>query len=191
MIKNENIQVKGLDCTSLNNCSISFDFPKVEDWLEWRKERGLLARVTPSFYKELRHLLQNCNGLVIGDKYNPENRIDKEIIYSTTEDEKSFELKIDSLIQTIDASEYKQLNVELLETLCRIFKDNKEIVIQSDLILDVIIGHAVRVAWSEKHNADNYDECKAEAWDSMYRLSPKEVHEFFIKTFMILINSNN
>lgn len=190
MISNENIEVKGFDCKSLNNCNISFDLPEVDDWFLWRKERGLLTRVTPSFYKDLRYLLQKCSGIVIGDKYNPKNRVDKEFIYSTTEDEKSFELKIDSLLQNIEASEYKQLNIELLESLCGAFKDNKDIVFENDLILDVIIGHTVRVAWTYTHNSDNYDERKAEAWEFLYRLSPQKVHEFFLKTFMKLINSD-
>jgi len=46
-----------------------------------------------------------------------------------------------------------------------------------DLVLDVVIGHAVRVGWQQRHpdhDAAEYPSHKAEAWDQFYRSSPAD-----------------
>ena len=52
--------------------------------------------------------------------------------------------------------------------------------------MDVLIGHAVRVAW-EKEHSDNYDEHRGQAWEAFYRLSPNQTDQAFIRAFMYLL----
>ncbi|WP_320035905.1 glycoside hydrolase family 15 protein [Halarcobacter sp.] len=179
-----------------SNSSFNFKFEKNDkikenrDWAEYRKEAGMLSRLSKNFYKGIWYLLQQCRGLVIGDKYNLNNRIDSEITYDTTAGERSFELRLEGLLQGIEAADYRQLNLEALESLSKIFKENPDIKLEADVMLDVIIGHAVRLAWIKDNSQDNYDEHRAQAWNSFYKLSPNETDEYFIEAFMYLLTQN-
>lgn len=186
MISHENLYASGV----LNKDEINkeeFDEKEVADWSIWRKETGMIARLSSVFCKNIWYLLQQCNGLVIGDKYNLSSRIGSEFTLETTAGERTFELRVDSLIQSIEAPDYKKLNIEALESLSKFFKNNPDIKVDDDLILDVIIGHAVRISWKENHNMDNYDEQKGQAWSAFYKLAPNKTEEFFIKALMNLI----
>ena len=187
MIQEENLQVNSLDKIFISNEQETSLEGNTKNWLEFRKEQGFLIRVNDKFYKNIWYMLQKCKGLVIGDKYNLNNRIDKEFTFGTTAGEKSFDLKLESLLQGIGASEYRQLNIEALETLSWFFKENPKVEIEDDLILDVIIGHSVRFAWESKQEVKNYEEEKAQAWSYMYNLNPKFTKEIFIKTFVKLL----
>ena len=160
------------------------------DWAEYRKEAGMLSRLSKDFYKGVWYLLQKCNGLVVGDKYNLNNRIGSEFTLDTTAGERNFELRLESLLQSIEATDYRQLNFEVLETLSKIFKENPNIKLETDLLLDVIIGHAVRVAWLKNNKQDNYDEYRAQAWNYFYSLSPSQTDRYFIEAFMYLLTNN-
>ena len=162
------------------------DLPEVKDWAQWRQERGMLGSLSSHFYKDTWYLLRQCNALVIGDKYNVENRMGSELTLESTAGERSFALKIDAQIQHIEASDYRQLNIEAIESLARLFRANPDLNVDDDLILDVLIGHAVRVAWEEKHSG-NYDEQRGQAWDAFYTLSPAQTDQAFIEAFMYLL----
>ncbi|MGB3207681.1 MAG: hypothetical protein WBB28_22075, partial [Crinalium sp.] len=56
------------------------------------------------------------------------------------------------------------------------------------LVLDVIIGHAVRLAWLERfpEKAHRYDEYKAAAWRAFYGTSPRECAGYIVKAFRFL-----
>ena len=184
----ENIHVSGV--ANLKTTMTLKDEEKEEgnkDWATWRKSAGMISSVSSSLYKGIWYLLQQCNGLVIGDKYNLSNRLGHDLTLDTTAGERNFELRVESLLQSIEATDYRQLNIEVLETLSRLFKENPEIKIESDLLLDVLIGHAVRIAWQKKDNSENYDEKKGQAWTSFYELSPKQADEYFIEAFMYLL----
>lgn len=184
----ENLNASGIkNLASIKAISLMPEHKDVDDWSLWRSQRGMIARMTPIFYKDVWHLLQQCHGLVIGDKYNIENRLGSEFTLETTAGERSFELAIETLLQSIQASDYRQLNIEAIESLARLFRENPDIKIEDDLILDVLIGHAARISWSKNHAIDNYDEQRAQAWDGMYHLSPKESDEAFIEAFMHLL----
>ncbi len=187
MIKQENLHILG----SLNQEVIKkeneLNIKEVDDWLTWRKESGMIARLSSTFYNNIWHLLEQCRGLVIGDKYNLNSRISSEITLETTAGERDFDLKVDSLIQSIEAPDYKKLNIEALESISRFFKNNPEIKINDDLILDIIIGHAVRISWNESHDVENYDEQKGQAWNSFYNLHPDKTDNFFIKALIHLL----
>jgi len=188
MKQNENIQASGVDniqniLTPNEEVEIKMD----KDWAIWRKNIGMIGSTNSQFYKGVWYLLQQCNGLVIGDKYNQYNRMGSDLTLDTTAGERNFELRVDSLLQSIKASEYRQLNVEALQSLSRVFKENPEIKIDSDILIDVLIGHAVRLAWQKEHEHENYDEQKGQAWSAFYELSPKKTDEFFIESFMHLL----
>lgn len=184
----ENLQVSGIaNINTILQTKEKIEIPEVEDWALWRKDAGMISSASEELYKGIWYLLQQCNGLVIGDKYNQSNRIGSELTLDTTAGERTFELRVDSLLQSIEATDYRKLNLEVLETLSRIFKNNPYIKIESDLMLDVLIGYAVRIAWEKEHKNENYDEQRAKAWSSFYKLSPKKTDEFFIEAFMHLL----
>jgi phosphorylase kinase alpha/beta subunit len=188
MIKQENLKAFGvMNLQSVYSTLVETQSKDVTDWAFWRKEAGMIARVPYELYKGIWYLLQQCKGLVIGDKYNLENRIGHELTLDTTAGEMNFGLRVESLLQKIEYPEYRQLNIELLESLSRLFKHNPQIRVESDLMLDVLIGHAVRINWEKEHKSGNYDEDKAKAWNAFYKLTPKKSDRLFIESFMHLL----
>lgn len=172
---------------SIQSLSSAKEVPSVEDWADWRQHIGAIGGLPSSFYEDVWYLLQQCKGLVIGDKYSVQNRIGSELTLDSTAGERSFELRIDGLLQSIPAPDYRQLNIEAIGSLARLFRKSPELRVDNDLILDVLIGHAVRIAWKKYNTSDNYDEQRSQAWESMYRLSPQEAHRAFIEAFMYLL----
>lgn len=160
---------------------------QIDDWRYWREKMGLLGHTSGKFHKLTWHLLQRCKGIVIGDKYSIQNRIGTEMTLDSTAGERDFALRIDALIQSIPSPDYRQLNIEAIESMIRLFYDNAHLRIEDDLILDVLIGHAVRIAWQQENPGDNYDESKSRAWESFYKRSPKETDMAFVEAFVYLI----
>ena len=160
-----------------------------EGWRRQRQLDGSLNRMAADFYPRVWKLMQHCKGLTIGDKLERRNRLDSELILSEmTQGEKNFALKIEHLLNKIDAPEYRQLNVEALMELSNICDRNPDLQIEQYLVLDVIIGHAVRQGWLEKspERADKYDEDKQKAWDRFYETSPYVCQGYFVKAFRFL-----
>jgi phosphorylase kinase alpha/beta subunit len=60
--------------------------------------------------------------------------------------------------------------------------------IEEYIVLDVLVGHAVRLAWLAQHpeHLDYYDEYKAAAWRSFYASSPYECASFVAKALQFL-----
>ena len=117
--------------------------------MQWRREAGMIGRLPHKFHKTVWYMLQQCTGMVIGDRYNVQNRIGSEHTLDSTAGERSFELKIDMILQNIPAPEYLQLYIEVIESITRVFKQNPALRVDNDLILDVLIGHAVRISWEK------------------------------------------
>lgn len=189
--KYENLHLKENTDINITTPNEIASIKEEKDWWVWRKNVGLIGRSSSKFYKGVWYLLQQCNGLVIGDKYNQNNRIGRELTLDTTAGERNFELRVDSLLQSIEAPDYRQLNIEVLRVLSRIFKENPQIKLDSDLMLDVLIGHAVRVAWNKEHKDGDYQEQKAQAWNAFYKLSPIYSEEYFIEAFMFLLTNED
>lgn len=159
----------------------------VDDWLEWRQQIGMLGHLDRHFYKEVWYMLQQCEGLVIGDKFSIQSRIGKERTLDSTAGERSFELRIDTMLQGIQSPEYRQLNIEAIRSIAKLFKQNPTFSISDDLILDVLIGHAVRIAWEKDHPGTIYSEERSAAWERFYHYSPKESETAFIEAFAFLL----
>lgn len=186
--KLENIHVSGVENLDVDVFSSNQkEMLEVENWAIWREEMGMLGALDETFYEDVWKILQQCKGLVIGDKYSTQSRIGSELTLESTAGERSFDLKIDTLLQSISIPAYKKLNIELIKGLIKLFQANPELHIQNDLVLDVLIGHAVRIAWMKKNENGAYDEHKGEAWSDFYTLSLDEAQENFIEAFSFLM----
>lgn len=158
-------------------------------WQQQRHWDGSMNRVPPDFFKCVWRLFKHCKGVVIGDKLERRNRLDSEVILAEmTPGEKNFALRVEHLLNKIEAPEYRQVNVETLIELAAIGDRNPNLQIEEYIVLDVLIGHAVRLAWLERfpEKADRYDESKAAAWRSFYNTSPSECASYIVKAFRFL-----
>lgn len=148
-----------------------------------------MNRVPKDFFQQVWRLMKHCKGLVIGDMLERRNRLDSDLMLSEmTPGEKNFALRVEHLLNKIEAPEYQQVNVEALMELAAIADYNPNLQIEEYIVLDVLIGHAVRLAWLERfpEKADRYDESKAFAWRVFYNTSPKECASFIVKAFRFL-----
>jgi phosphorylase kinase alpha/beta subunit len=158
-------------------------------WRRFRQAEGALNRVPKNFFKQVWLLMQHCKGVVIGDKLERRNRLESETMLSEmTAGERNFALLVEHLLNKIEAPEYRQVNVEALMELATIVANNPNLQIEEYIVLDVLIGHAVRLAWLENHphRQDNYDEDKARAWPSFYNSSPQDCANYILKAFRFL-----
>ncbi|MBE9097008.1 glycoside hydrolase family 15 protein [Tychonema sp. LEGE 07203] len=158
----------------------------------WRRKRqmeGTVNRVPKDFYPTVWGLLRHCKGLIIGDKLERRNRLDSDIILAEmTPGEKNFALQIEHLLNKIVAPEYRQVNIEALMELAAIGRRNPELKVEEYIVLDVLVGHAVRLNWQGKHpeRAEKYDEDKAAAWQAFYNTSPYVCASHVLDAFRFL-----
>jgi phosphorylase kinase alpha/beta subunit len=160
-----------------------------DDWRRYRQAEGATGRVPKDFFKQVWLLMKHCKGLVVGDKLERRNRLDSEVLLSEmTAGEKNFALLVEHLLNKIEAPEYRQVNIEALMELAAIAASNPSLQIEEYIVLDVLIGHAVRLAWLEEHpeRSGRYDEDKASAWRSFYKTSPKDCATYIVKAFRFL-----
>ncbi|MEG5061709.1 glycoside hydrolase family 15 protein [Microcoleus sp. A2-C5] len=168
-----------------------FEEPKMPagGWRRKRQMEGAVNRVPKDFYPSVWGLLRHCKGLIIGDKLERRNRLDSDIILAEmTPGEKNFALQIEHLLNKIVAPEYRQVNIEALMELAAIAQRNPELKVEEYIVLDVLVGHAVRLSWLERHSerADRYDEDKAAAWQGFYNTSPYVCASHVLDAFRFL-----
>ncbi|GAB4201177.1 MAG: hypothetical protein Fur006_53350 [Coleofasciculaceae cyanobacterium] len=163
--------------------------PVAGSWVRKRQLDGAAGRVPKNFYPNVWQVLKHCQGLVIGDKLERRNRLDSQPLLSEmTPGEKNFALRVEHLLNKIEAPEYRQVNIEALMELAAILERNPELQIEEYIVLDVLIGHAVRLGWLERfpEKTDRYDEYKASAWRAFYNTSPTECGGHIVKAFRFL-----
>lgn len=163
--------------------------PLTGSWQRKRQLDGSAGRVPKDFYPSVWRVLKHCKGLVIGDKLERRNRLDSQPILSEmTPGEKNFALRVEHLLNKIEAPQYRSVNIEALMELAAIAQRNPDLQIEDYIVLDVLIGHAVRLAWLERfpEKADQYDEYKAAAWRAFYNTSPTECASHIVKAFRFL-----
>lgn len=168
----------------------STELEAYQDWWHHRQREGGLNRVPKGFYPQVWQVMQHCKGLVIGDKLDRRNRLDSELILAEmTPGEKNFALRIEHLLNKIQAAEYRQVNIEALMQLAAIVKQNPNLQIEDYIVLDVLIGHAVRIAWLEQHphHTAEYDRQKGAAWRSFYQTSPYRCAGYVAKALQFLM----
>ncbi|NJR65923.1 MAG: glycosyl hydrolase family 15, partial [Leptolyngbyaceae cyanobacterium CRU_2_3] len=164
--------------------------PASLDWWQQRQRDGAVNRVPKGFYPNVWRVMEHCKGLVIGDKLDRRNRLDSELLLAEmTPGEKNFALRIEHLLNKIQAPEYRQVNVEALMELGAIAEQNPQLQIKDPIVLDVLIGHAVRIAWLDQHphQAAQYNEQKALAWRSFYGTSPYTCASYIAEALRFLL----
>jgi phosphorylase kinase alpha/beta subunit len=163
--------------------------PTAGGWVRKRQLEGAAGRVPNNFYPNVWRVMKHSKGLVIGDKLERRNRLDSQPLLSEmTPGEKNFALRVEHLLNKIEAPEYRQVNIEALMELAAILERNPELQIEEYIVLDVLIGHAVRLAWLERfpEKVNQYDEYKAAAWRAFYSTSPTEGAGHIVKAFRFL-----
>lgn len=164
-----------------------------QDWYAWREQWGSVGRENEAFFSGVWDLLHHCKGLMIGEKYNSKRRIDSEIMLAQmTAGEQSFKLHINHILNKIQAPIYRQLSVEALRTLAYVVRDNPEFYVDDTLVTDILIGHAVRISWLQKHPHfhDHYEECVSLAWQAFYQLPPHAVANGILDALIYLLNQS-
>ncbi|MFE4106355.1 glycoside hydrolase family 15 protein [Almyronema epifaneia] len=159
------------------------------DWWRKRKIDGEINRLPEQFYSQVWTLLHHCKGIVIGDKLERRNRLVSHLVLSEmTPGEQNFALMINHLLHKIQAPEYRHLTVEALQELAQIFEQNPDLQFEDYIVLDVLVGHAVRLAWLEREpqRGDRYDEDKAAAWRSFYQQSTQSCAVYLAKALKFL-----
>ncbi|WP_456323524.1 glycoside hydrolase family 15 protein [Hydrogenimonas sp.] len=157
------------------------------DWRGWRQQEGMMGRLDEDFYKSVWQILQYCDGIVLADKYSPKSRLGHEITLDATAGERAFAICVDDHLQRIESCEYRQLNIEALRTISHLFATNPSFRISGDLILDVLIGHAVRIVWKRENPKSVYDESRGEAWKNFYNLPPTKAMEGYAAALSYLL----
>jgi phosphorylase kinase alpha/beta subunit len=163
---------------------------EVESWWQKRQRDGAINRVPKSLYPSVWNVLEHCKGLVVGDKLDRRNRLDSELLLAEmTPGEKNFALRIEHLLNNIQAPEYHQVNVEALMELAAIVERNPDLQIEEYIVLDVLIGHAVRLSWLDRNpdSAQRYTDCKGMAWRSFYESSPHDCSVYIAKALKFLM----
>ncbi len=154
------------------------DLGTAEDWFHWRQRQGVVGRLPEEFFRGVWDVLSHCKALVIGDRFNRKRRIESELLRSeTTAGEQNFALRIEHLLNKVQAPEYRQLCIEALWALSGIVSANPDLHLKESLILDVLLGHAVRIAWLDEasHGDGDYDDKRSRAWSHFYRRPPHQV----------------
>ena len=167
--------------------------PDQGGWLGWREMTGVLARVPEDFHERIRDLLQHCTGLVIGDQLDGANRVDSALaLADTTRGEHGFALQVEERLSRIHAPEYLQLNIEALLALQDIFHANPTLKLDSPLVLDVLIGIAVRIGWEQTAASDlPYNEQVPQAWAAFYASPPHRVANLIMAAVLFLLESKD
>ena len=165
--------------------------PPEGGWWLWRQREGVLSGGSPAFFARVWQLMSRCRGLVIGDKLERRNRLESRILLAEmTPGEQKFALRVEHLLNKIPSPEYRQLNTEALNVLSSVFEQNPDLTLSDYLVLDVIIGHAVRLAYLKKHpeRAPRYSEDKAAAWADFYALAPQQTSGYLVLSLKFLLS---
>ncbi len=164
------------------------------DWSQWRESHGVVSRLPKSFFSGVWEILQHCKGIMIGDRFDPRNSLDSEQLQGEmTSGEKNFVLRVEHLLNKSQAPSYQQLVIEALHALLVIFKANPTLALNDYLIIDVLIGHAVRLAWLDMHPEKTavYNEYRGAAWASFYASPPHQAANSFMAAFAYLLEQGN
>jgi phosphorylase kinase alpha/beta subunit len=158
------------------------------NWGHKRHLQGMVNRVPKNFYPRVWTLLGHCKGLVIGDKLERRNRLEGSIVEEMTAGEKNFALQVEHLLNKITAPQYRQVNIEALMELAALAEANPDLQVDDYIVMDILIGHAVRLAYLQDHpnHEFRYDEFKAEAWRSFYESSPHRCAEYVAQALRYL-----
>jgi phosphorylase kinase alpha/beta subunit len=158
-------------------------------WTDWRKVKGGMTRLSESFCGQIWQDLGQCEGIVIGDRLNANNRLISSLIRADmTKAEKNFALLIEDKLNHIHAPEYRQLVLEALQVISALFRVNPDLKLDSYIVMDVLIGHAVRLNSLNNLGDGDHAISKSEAWDLFFESPPHQVANALVEAFIFLIN---
>jgi phosphorylase kinase alpha/beta subunit len=151
--------------------------PEHGGWPGWRELTGVIAGLPQDFHERVWELLQRCAGVVIGDQLDSGNALVSAVAGAdTTPGERGFALQVEELLNRIQAPEYRQLTIEALQALSEVARANPGLKIGELLVLDVLIGTAVKLGWADAGGAEaGYDEQVPQAWQAFYASPPHRV----------------
>lgn len=172
-----------LNQDEMNNGNIS--------WRSWREHHGVVSRLPDTFYPAVWRILARSKGIVIGDKLDVRNRLENGLRLEMTANEKNFALRVEYLLNKIHAPEYRQLVIETLSAVDEVFKANLKLRLDDYLVLDVLIGHAVRLAWINLHPNQEYtyDVHRPAAWAEFYETPPHQVANSIMAAISFLLEA--
>lgn len=193
------VQVQALHETGSSRRLVAVAFDAAHDpplpaeqggWLAWREVTGVIARMPPAFHERTWGLLQHCAAMVIGDQLDVSNRIDSRLaLADSTPGEHGFALLLDDRLDRIPAPEYRQLTIEALSSLADIARANPHWQVSEALVLDVLVGTAVRLAWQDSAPDGPYVDHVAQAWASFYAYPPHRVAHWVQAALHYLIDA--
>ena len=175
------------------DASMDPDLADARDWHEWRTAQGNLGRFGDGFFEGVWDIVNQSLGLVIGDQWNPKLRLDHTLCADMTRGEKLFKDRVTHILNKTPAPDSLQLYKEALHVLMLVMGKNPELRIDDTLYLDVIIGHAVRLAWEQRHpgQAPDYDQQRAKAWNALYLAPPSAVANHVMDALVFLLSGSN
>jgi phosphorylase kinase alpha/beta subunit len=174
------------------DASLDPDLNDARDWHEWRTDQGNLARFSAGFFEGIWDIVNQSRGLVIGDQWNPKLRLDHSLCADMTRGEKLFKDRVTHILNKTPSPDNLQLYKEALQVLMIVMEKNPGLRIDDTLYLDVIIGHAVRLAWEQRHpgQAPDYDQQRAKAWHALYLDPPSAVAKHVMDALVFLLNDS-
>ena len=166
---------------------------EVENWYFWREMRGSIGRESDDFFACVWDILHQCKGLVIGDKFNSKRRLDSETILAhMTIGEQSFKLHVNHLLNKIQLAVHRQLSIEALLVIGKLFHDNASLFIDDTLSTDTLIELAVRISWQKyQPNRINIEQDQESAWQYFYHLPPHQAANFYQEALMHLLDTKH
>ncbi len=177
------------------NASSEADLGLVGDdiWSTWREISGTLTTMPEDVGQRVLDILAHCQGLIIGNQLDARNRLDSiAMLANPTANGMSCEQRITQLLREIPAPAYRQLNIETLLVLSDVFKRHPELRVHDYLVLDVVIGTAVYLAWRETYPAStysDYSESCAEAWNTFCASPPHQVNKAILAALAFLMTA--
>jgi phosphorylase kinase alpha/beta subunit len=161
------------------------------NWHDWRSTQGNLLRFREGFFEGVWDTVNQTRGLVIGDRGNPKLRLDHRLCADMTRGEKLFRERVTHILNKTPSPDSLQLYIEALQVLMVVMGKNPDLRIDDTLYLDVIIGHAVRLAWQQQNpqSASAYDSHRAAAWQAFYLSPPSAVANHVMAALAYLLTS--
>ncbi|WP_293995599.1 glycoside hydrolase family 15 protein [Sphaerotilus sp.] len=167
----------------------------LEGWLAWREVQGVITRLPEDFYTRVWQVLRHFPGLVIGDQLDSRNRVDSRVARADmTPSERGFALQVEDLLNKIPAPEYRQLTIEALVAVSDICRANPQLQSEGLLVMDVLVGVAVRLGWEQSlpvraadEPAPDYNEHRGTAWTAFYASAPHAVAQCVMAALAFLM----
>lgn len=173
------------------DASLDPDLADAANWHEWRSIQGSIGRYRESFFEGVWDIVNQSLGLVIGDQWNPKLRLDHKLCADMTRGEKLFKDRVEHILNKTPAPDSRQLYTEALQVLMVVMRKNPGLRIDDTLFIDVIIGHAVRLAWEQGNpgQSADYDQYRGSAWSEFYLYPPSRVANHVVAALAYLLNN--